>query len=239
MLQVVSFSKFSSLQFRCVFRCMRVCRLRGYKVLFINALGISEVHPRDVVGCTFRRVVTLALQPATSLITWFPVLIWSKSHDPTTAEEGEKNIFLGVGFCSYVLTHSWSWAFLEEPPIVQPVENFPTFYGTRNFNTVFIRAIHWYLSWAISIQSTPSFYHTTIFFSARLSLSVIKRGLPGRGFVVVVPSHFHFTITSPAIDLSNLRRVAVFLTDFLVTWQPITSPRSKSLSSPDLPMLLV
>jgi hypothetical protein len=29
------------------------------------------------------------------------------------------------------------------------------------------------------------------------------------------------------------------LTDFLLMWQPVTSPRSKSLSSPDLPMLLV
>jgi hypothetical protein len=29
------------------------------------------------------------------------------------------------------------------------------------------------------------------------------------------------------------------LTDFLLMWQPIPSPRSKSLSSPDLPMLLV
>jgi hypothetical protein len=29
------------------------------------------------------------------------------------------------------------------------------------------------------------------------------------------------------------------LTDFLLMWRPITSPRSKSLSSPDLPILLV
>jgi hypothetical protein len=31
----------------------------------------------------------------------------------------------------------------------------------------------------------------------------------------------------------------VSLTDFLLMWQPITSPCSKSLSSPDLPMLVV
>jgi hypothetical protein len=29
------------------------------------------------------------------------------------------------------------------------------------------------------------------------------------------------------------------VTDFLLMWQPITSPHSKSLSSPDLPILLV
>jgi hypothetical protein len=51
----------------------------------------------------------------------------------------------------------------------------------------------------------------TTFFNARQSLLFIKYGLPSRGFVVV-PSHFHFTITSPTIDLGNLRRVAMSLT---------------------------
>jgi hypothetical protein len=79
----------------------------------------------------------------------------------------------------------------------------------------------------------------TTFFNAQRPLPVTKRGLPVRGSVVVVPSYFHFTITSPAVDLGNLRRVIVSLTDFLLMWQPITSPHSKSVSSPDLPMLLV
>jgi hypothetical protein len=56
----------------------------------------------------------------------------------------------------------------------------------------------------------------TTFFSTQQSLSVIKRGLPSRGFIVVVPSHFHFTVTSPSANLGNLRRVAVSLTDFLL-----------------------
>jgi hypothetical protein len=54
---------------------------------------------------------------------------------------------------TYLLTY---WALLEEPPIVQPLKNFPAFYGTRRFNTEFTRALHCSLSWAISIQSTPS-----------------------------------------------------------------------------------
>jgi hypothetical protein len=53
-----------------------------------------------------------------------------------------------------LLTYPRSWALLEEPPIVQPLKNFPAFYGTRKFNTVFTRALHWSLSWVISIQST-------------------------------------------------------------------------------------
>jgi hypothetical protein len=56
---------------------------------------------------------------------------------------------------------------------------------------------------------------------------------------LVVPSHFHFTITSPTVDLGNLRRVAMSLTELLLMWQPKTSQCSKSLNSPDLPMLLV
>jgi hypothetical protein len=35
------------------------------------------------------------------------------------------------------LTHSWSRALLEKLPIVQLLENFPAFYGTRRFITAF------------------------------------------------------------------------------------------------------
>jgi hypothetical protein len=56
----------------------------------------------------------------------------------------------------YSLTHSWRWALLEKLPIVQPLKKFSAFYGTRGFITVFTRALHWSLSWARSIQSTPS-----------------------------------------------------------------------------------
>jgi hypothetical protein len=54
---------------------------------------------------------------------------------------------------TYILTElSPSWGTI----ILQPVKNSPTFYGTRRFNTVFTRALHWSLSWAISLQSKPS-----------------------------------------------------------------------------------
>jgi hypothetical protein len=41
---------------------------------------------------------------------------------------------------------------------VQPLKNFPEFSGTRRFIILFIRALHWFLSWARSIQSIPSHY---------------------------------------------------------------------------------
>jgi hypothetical protein len=56
----------------------------------------------------------------------------------------------------YSFTHSWSWALLEKLRTVQLLKNFPVFYGTRRFSTVFTRALHWTLSWTRSIQSITS-----------------------------------------------------------------------------------
>jgi hypothetical protein len=50
---------------------------------------------------------------------------------------------------------SWSWALLEKAPMVQLLTNYPAFYETRRFITVFTRALHWSLLWASSIQSIP------------------------------------------------------------------------------------
>jgi hypothetical protein len=55
---------------------------------------------------------------------------------------------------TYLTLTSCGWALLEEPPILQLLKSFPTFYGTRRFTVVFTRALHWSLSWARSIQST-------------------------------------------------------------------------------------
>jgi hypothetical protein len=52
--------------------------------------------------------------------------------------------------CPYTgpqIAHSRSWTLLEKLPIVQLLKNFPAFYGTRKFITVFTRALHWSLSW--------------------------------------------------------------------------------------------
>jgi hypothetical protein len=75
-----------------------------------------------------------------------------------------------------LLTYIRSSALLEEPLIVQPLKNFPTFYGTRRFNTVFTRALDWSLPWATSIQSTPSH---PISLRSILILSIqLRLGLP-------------------------------------------------------------
>jgi hypothetical protein len=47
------------------------------------------------------------------------------------------------------LSPSW------EVASAQLLKNFPVFYGTRRFITVFTRALHWPLSWTISVHSIP------------------------------------------------------------------------------------
>jgi hypothetical protein len=88
----------------------------------------------------------------------------------------------------YLLTYLWRWALLEEEPILQLLKNFPAFYGTRRFITVFTRVLHWFLSWARSIQSIPSH---PISLRSKLILSThLHLGLPSGHF----PSGFSTNI---------------------------------------------
>jgi hypothetical protein len=76
-------------------------------------------------------------------------------HGVTSRHPRDFNSQILPNALTLLLTHSWSWALLEKLPIVQLLENFPAFYRTRRFITVFTRAIHWSLSWTRSIQSIP------------------------------------------------------------------------------------
>jgi hypothetical protein len=73
------------------------------------------------------------------------------------------------------ISHSWRWALLQKPPIVQLLKNFPTFYGTRRFITVFTRALHWSLSWARSIESILS--HSISLRSSLILSTYLRLGL--------------------------------------------------------------
>jgi hypothetical protein len=84
---------------------------------------------------------------------------------------------------------------------VQLLENFPAFYGTRRFITVFTRVLHWSLSWARSIRSIPSHLISlshvpnliSIFFHlGRLS----KESVQVRGFVNVFVTRIFLTVRS-------------------------------------------
>jgi hypothetical protein len=49
----------------------------------------------------------------------------------------------------------WRWVLLQKPPVSQLLKNFPTFYWTLRFITMFTRVLLWSLSWARLIQSIP------------------------------------------------------------------------------------
>jgi len=66
-------------------------------------------------------------------------------------------LFFGKTVTKQYLLTPWSRVFLEKLTGPQLVKKFPAFYGTQRFLTVFTRASHLSLSWAISIQSTSHF----------------------------------------------------------------------------------
>jgi hypothetical protein len=80
-------------------------------------------------------------------------------------------------------------ALLEKRLIVQSLKNFPAFYGTRRFITVFTIALHWSLSLARSsesILSHPISLRSILILSTHLSLG-LPSGLFHSGFLTNGP----------------------------------------------------
>jgi hypothetical protein len=138
-----------------------------------------------------------------------------------------------------VQSTSWSSALPKKLPVVKLLKNFPAFYGTRSFITVFTSVLHCSLSWARSIQSIsshPISVHPILTLSTYLRL-----GLPS-GFLwlshqypICIPLRPHSCYMScPSyslwLDHSNytLRRVQVMkllIMQFSPTLRHFTSLR--------------
>jgi hypothetical protein len=73
-------------------------------------------------------------------------------------------------------TIQWSWALLERPLDVRPLDSFWAFHGTRRFNTEFTRALHLFLSLARPIQATSP--HSTSPRSILILSTHLRLGLP-------------------------------------------------------------
>jgi hypothetical protein len=101
---------------------------------------------------------------------------------------------------------------LEKPPVAQLLNNFPTFYGTRRFITVFARALHWSLSWARSIQSIPS-HPISLRFTLILSTH-LHLGLPSGLFPYGLPPISYMHYSSPSFVLYALPISSSFICSF-------------------------
>jgi hypothetical protein len=127
--------------------------------------------------------------------------------------------------CPRNVTYSRSWALLEKLPVAQPLKNFPTFYGTRRFITVFTRALHWSLSWARSIHSISlrsililsTHLRLGLFLLASLAVPYMHSSSP-HSFYMPCPSH------PPWLDHSNYVWRGVQVMKFLIMqFSPISS----------------
>jgi hypothetical protein len=120
-----------------IYRCL--------KLIFENATAGRNTGCRSVVNPT---------HPAFPSTPYIPLKCRGHSDDRHSSHEG----LYGNEKAVIKLKHkptSWSWVLLDQPPVVQPLKNFPAFYGNRRFITVLTKAVHWPLSWVRSILSIP------------------------------------------------------------------------------------
>jgi hypothetical protein len=88
--------------------------------------------------------LSMALQPFVGSWPLFHFLDHTQSRYDLF--EGDQPVAWPLPTQDSLLTYLGSGALPEKLPIVQPLKNFPAFYGTRRFITVFTRALHWSLS---------------------------------------------------------------------------------------------
>jgi hypothetical protein len=125
----------------------------------LNPVRFNTSHTQAFISSSTIRAETFLSRRRQELtsILWNPVVYYRVHKSPPLVPiHLTKSKFPSPLSYLYLLTYLRSWALLEELSIVQPLRHPPAFHGTRRFNTVFTRGLHWSLSWAISIQSTPS-----------------------------------------------------------------------------------
>ena len=83
----------------------------------------------------------------------------------------------------------------------------------------------------VSVEIEDRLFVRATYFSIRRSHSVSLCGLPLRGWDIVAPKRFHFTITALTVDRGSSSRAEIWRTDLLERWHPMTVPCWKSLNS--------
>jgi hypothetical protein len=137
-----------------------------------------------------------------------------------------KYISIHFSIHQYTFTYLRSWALLEQPPTVQPLKNFPAFYGTRKFITVFTRALHWSIFWARSIQSISSYPVSLI--SILILFTHLRLGLPSDLF----PSGFATNILHAFLQVRGF--LWNFVTSLFLWWGVVSPTHNPQVGGPPL-----
>jgi hypothetical protein len=96
-------------------------------------------------------IISEDLSVRISTIEWIDR--FSRNSVRSYATRGEPNVTTRTTImCHSLMELSPSW----EAANCSATQEFKAFYGTRWFTAVSTRALHWFLSWAISIQTIPS-----------------------------------------------------------------------------------
>jgi hypothetical protein len=113
---------------------------------------------------------------------------------------------------------------LEKPSVALLLKNFPTFYGTRRFITVFTRALHWFLSRINPVHTITSYFtniHINIIFppTSNLPSGLFPFGFPTKYYThsASLPCVLHvLSISSSLKDHSNYIWRRVLVMKFLI-----------------------
>jgi hypothetical protein len=89
----------------------------------------SDPEPEHMVTSS-RTSWNYRLSPSLPSPLFTPTKMWTLARANL---EPERFLLILFHRGTHSLTHSWSWALLEKPPIVQTLQKFPAFYGTPRF----------------------------------------------------------------------------------------------------------
>jgi hypothetical protein len=116
----------------------------------------------------------------------------------------------------------WNSVLLELPSVAQLLKNFPNFFGTRKFITLFTRALHWSLFWSRLIQSIPPHFPYLRSVTYGLVFLVVS-SLPA--FPPKIPYTFFFV---PMRATCHAHTIILDLMTNNIWWPPLWSSNQSS-----------
>jgi hypothetical protein len=165
----------------------RLSRWKHFSRLHLKASWMASTYSGAVHGLSPAAFTSTSNDVANAVVHQ-RLCVYLVDHSHTSDETSAIHLYLRT----YLLM---KLSPLEETLIGQPVKNFPAFHETQRFNTVFTSTLHWYLSWAISIQSTTSHrisQRSIFILSIHPWLGLLSGPFPS-GFPTKIPYAFLFS----------------------------------------------